>query len=78
MLMEKMVDTTVRGVVYETVGAVDPALLATGAERVRWWCERSLIPHVLLDADPAGHEVWTAAAADAVEAALLGRDQFTR
>ena len=32
--MEKMVDTTVRGVVYETVGAVDPALLATGAERL--------------------------------------------
>jgi uncharacterized protein YbjT (DUF2867 family) len=78
MLMEKMVDTTVRGVVYETVGAVDPTLLATGAERVRWWCERSLIPHVLLDADPAEHAVWTAAAADAVEAALLGRDQFTR
>src|SRR3954454_16318845 len=30
-LMEKVVDTPVRGVVYEAVGDVDPALLAAGA-----------------------------------------------
>ena len=34
-VMEKLVDTPVRGVVYEAVGSVDPALLATGAEIVR-------------------------------------------
>jgi nucleoside-diphosphate-sugar epimerase len=78
MMMEKMVDTTVRGVVYETTGAVDPELLAAGAERVRWWCRRSLIPHVLLDADPTRPAAWTAAAADAVETALLGGDRVRR
>lgn len=34
-LMEKLVDTPVRGVVYETVGSVDSALLEAGAEIVR-------------------------------------------
>jgi hypothetical protein len=72
MLMEKTVDTTVRGVVYETVGAVDSDLLVAGADRVRWWCRRSLIPFVALDADPAEHVTWPGAAADAVERALLG------
>jgi hypothetical protein len=72
MLMEKTLDTTVRGVMYETRGSVDPGLLAAGAERVRWWCERSLIPLVMLDADPSDHAGWPAAAADAVERALLG------
>ena len=76
MLLERMLDTTVRGVVYETVGTVSPAILSAGAERVRWACERSLIPHVLLDADPGEHASWTAAAADAVQRALLARDQF--
>jgi uncharacterized protein YbjT (DUF2867 family) len=34
-LMEKLVDTPVRGVVYEAAGSVDPQLLASGAEIVR-------------------------------------------
>jgi len=33
-LMEKLVDTPVRGVVYEAVGSVDPDLLAAGVEIV--------------------------------------------
>jgi hypothetical protein len=33
-LMEKLVDTPVRGVVYEAAGIVDPDLLAAGAEIV--------------------------------------------
>ncbi len=73
MLLERMLDTTVRGVVYESSGSVDPALLAAGAERVRYACQRSLIPHVLLEADPADHESWPAAAAVAVHDALLNR-----
>jgi putative NADH-flavin reductase len=72
MLMEKTVDTTVRGVVYETVGAVGSELLGAGAERVQWWCQRSLIPYVSLDADPAERTAWPTVAADAVERALLG------
>ncbi|MGO9956121.1 MAG: hypothetical protein ACLP50_09105 [Solirubrobacteraceae bacterium] len=73
MLLEKMLDTTVRGIVYEVAGTVDPALLAVGAERVRWACDRSLIPYQLLDAEPADHALWPAVAAQAVERILLAR-----
>lgn len=34
-LLEKLVDTPVRGVVYEATGSVDPGVLAAGAELVR-------------------------------------------
>ena len=71
MLLEKLIDTTARGVVYETVGTVDEELLRGGAERVRWWCERSLIPYALLDASPADPDTWTRAAADTVDGVLL-------
>jgi uncharacterized protein YbjT (DUF2867 family) len=70
MLLEKMIDTTVRAVIYEAVGTVGPAVLAVGAGRVKHWCDRSLIPFVLLEADPADHEAWTPAAAGAVRRAL--------
>jgi uncharacterized protein YbjT (DUF2867 family) len=71
MLLEKMLDTTVRAVVYEAVGTVDPAVLEVGAERVRYWCERSLIPYVLLRADSNDHPAWTQAARTAVQHALM-------
>jgi hypothetical protein len=41
-------------------------------------CERSLIPYVLLTADPADPAGWVPAAAGAVERALLQRDQYAR
>lgn len=78
MLLERMLDTTVRGIVYEAAGTVEPALRAAGAERVRHACERSLIPYALLTADPADHPGWLEAAGAAVERALLSRDQFAR
>ena len=71
MLLEKTLDTTVHGVVYEAVGTVDPAVLSAGAGVVAAACDRSLIPYVLLSADPREHEAWTAAAAGAVRRALL-------
>ena len=71
MLLERMLDTTVRSVVYEAAGTVQPPLLAAGAERVRHACERSLIPYVLLTADPSDHEHWLSAADAAVSQALL-------
>ena len=73
MLLEKTVDTTVRGVVYETVGSVEPAVLSAGAGVVASACERSLIPHVFLTADPDAHRAWVIDAADAVRRALLAR-----
>lgn len=62
MLLERTIDTTVRGVLYEAAGSVDPALLDGGAETVQRACAYSEIPHAVLRADPAGHEAWLAAA----------------
>lgn len=78
MLLERMLDTTVRGIVYEAAGAVPAALRAAGADRVRHACERSLIPYALLTADPADRTGWLAAAGEAVERVLLSREQFAR
>jgi saccharopine dehydrogenase-like NADP-dependent oxidoreductase len=72
MLLTRMVDTTVRGVVYEAAGSVAPAVLETGAALVRERCEDSRIPYALLRADPADRRDWTAAAVDAVGRTLDG------
>jgi uncharacterized protein YbjT (DUF2867 family) len=77
MLLTRMVDTTVRGIVYEAAGSVDRDVLAAGAALVRERCEDARIPFVLLRADPADHRAWTAAAAAAVDSALDG-DQVGR
>ena len=72
MLLTRMVDTTVRAVVYEAAGSVEPRLLERGAALVRERCEDSRIPYALLRVDPADHHGWTAAAAAAVHRALDG------
>jgi uncharacterized protein YbjT (DUF2867 family) len=71
MLLDRSLDTTVRAIVYEASGTVDPAVLHAGAERVRTACVGSSIPHLVLDADPSEHDLWLSAACGAVEA-LLG------
>jgi uncharacterized protein YbjT (DUF2867 family) len=76
MLLERMLDTTVRGIVYEAAGSVAPELLREGAQRVARACERSLIPYVVLSADPSDHQTWLDAALAGVQHALLVRDQF--
>lgn len=72
MLLERSIDTTVRGMVYESAGSVDSALLAEGRATVERACARSEIPHAFVDADPGDHERWLGAA-EARIAALLGR-----
>ena len=72
MLLTKLVDTTVRAVVYESTGTVDPAVLAAGAELVRGRCADNRIPYGLLEADPGDHRAWTLAALAAVDSALAG------
>jgi nucleoside-diphosphate-sugar epimerase len=72
MLLEKMVDTTLRGLVYECAGSVDGDVLAEGAARVERSCAKWGLPYVLLAVDPADRPAWTAAAADAVDQVLLG------
>jgi uncharacterized protein YbjT (DUF2867 family) len=58
MLLLRMLDTTIHGIVYEAAGSVDPDLLSAGARIVRATCEDSLIPYVLLAADPSRHAEW--------------------
>lgn len=72
MLLEKMVDTTLRGVVYESTGEVDPGILTAGAALVERSCARWGLPYALLDAGPGDWSAWTVAAADAVDQVLLG------
>lgn len=70
MLLERTIDTTVRGLLYEAAGSVEAALLAAGAETVRAACGKSEIPHALLGANPADHEAWLAAALAAIDGLL--------
>lgn len=70
MLLERTIDTTVRGLLYEAAGSVDGELLARGAETVHASCTYSEIPHALLEADPADRDVWLAAALERVDELL--------
>lgn len=67
MLLSRLIDTTVRGVVYETRGSVPADVLAAGAERLGSVCRRSRLPYALLEAPPELHGEWLAAALDAGE-----------
>lgn len=74
MLLERTIDTTVRGVVYEAAGSVPDDVLAGGAAIVSSRCAYSEIPHALLEADPAaGHEAWLEAALAAIDELLAFR-----
>ena len=64
-LMEKLVDTPVRGVVYEAAGSVDPALLDAGAEIVRTAGVTWRIPCEIVRSDPEDPVRWVAEMADA-------------
>ena len=59
---ERVVDTTVRGLMYEAAGGLPAGLLAGGAaiacEAARTWA----IPLRILDADPADRGEWLGAA----------------
>ncbi len=70
MLLTRMIDSTVRGIVYEARGTVGPAVLEQGTARVRAVCEDAQIPYSLLDSDPADHAAWVAAARAAVAGLL--------
>ena len=65
-LLERLVDTPVRGVVYEAAGSVAPELLAGGAAAVRQASLRWSIPAEVVEADPRDPEAWLAAMTAAV------------
>jgi nucleoside-diphosphate-sugar epimerase len=67
MLLEKMIDTTVRGVVYESAGNVAAEVLERGRELVSVACQRSRIPCGMIDADPSDHPGWLRGAQAAID-----------
>ena len=66
-LMEKLVDTPVRGFVYESGGRVQRHHLERGAEIVREAAKRWRIPVEVVGEDPADWEAWTEAMLSAAE-----------
>ena len=71
-LLEHLVDTPVRGFVYEATGSVAPDVLAGGAKAVREASERWRIPARILEADPGDHDEWTREAAALTTEVLRG------
>ena len=65
-LVEHLVDTPVRGLVYEAAGSVDPSLLEQGAQIVRVASETWHIRGEVVSADPAVFEEWLGAMKEAV------------
>jgi len=59
-VLEEIVDTPVRGFVYEAGGTVDGGLLAKGASIVAAAGERWRIPYGLVEADPGDPALWRA------------------
>ena len=66
-LMEELVDTPVRGFVYEADGRVDGSHLKRGTEIVRNAAERWRIPVEVVAEGPADWEAWTEAMLAAAE-----------
>jgi hypothetical protein len=69
-LLETVVDTPVRGVVYEAAGTLPAAHLEEGAAAVRRASETFQIPVGLLETDPGDRHAWLSEARSAVAAVL--------
>jgi uncharacterized protein YbjT (DUF2867 family) len=66
----KLVDSHVRGLVYEAGGSVPASVLAEGAATVRRLGAANRVPVEVVDADPDDPGAWTAAMRAAVERVL--------
>jgi uncharacterized protein YbjT (DUF2867 family) len=66
----ELVDTGVRGFVYEAGGSVDVGALARGVEAVRHAEAEFRLPVVVVDGDPTDSERWTQSMKTAVAALL--------
>jgi len=60
-MLERLVDTPVRGIVYEAAGCVPPQNLERGAAAVRAASERWRIPAEVVAADPSEPDAWAQA-----------------
>ncbi len=71
-LLEKLVDTPVRGFVFEGAGTADPAVLEAGAELVERAARTWMIPVRIVTAERDAAGAWTAVMAAAIAATLSG------
>jgi uncharacterized protein YbjT (DUF2867 family) len=71
-LLETLVDTPVRGLVYEGAGTVPDELLAEGARMARAAGETYRMPIEVVTADPSHHDAWLEATRAAVGRVLAG------
>jgi nucleoside-diphosphate-sugar epimerase len=71
-LMEHLVDTPVRGLVYEAAGSLDPDFLERGADVVRSASRTWHMPVEVVMVDPGSREEWVGAMKAAVERVLSG------
>ena len=73
--LTQMIDTTVRGFVYEGSGSTPAAAaLAEGEQIARRMCERNVIPLAVLEGDGRrGDPAWQRQARAAIEDLLIGR-----
>jgi hypothetical protein len=73
-LLGQVIDTTVRGFIYEAAGSVPGEALAEGVGIVQMAAERNAIPVAFLRADPRRDpEVWLKEAHAAIDGLLGGR-----
>jgi hypothetical protein len=69
-VLERLVDSPARGLVYEAAGTVDPELLREGTASVREAHFRWHMPVEIVEHDPADTAGWATAMAQAVERLL--------
>lgn len=74
MMLERTIDSPVRGVLYEAVGALPDEALARGRAEVERACTKNEIPWAVLEADPSDKASWAAAAKIQIDD-LLSRDR---
>jgi hypothetical protein len=75
MMLEKVTDTTVRGVLYEAAGTVHAAVLRTGAAELERARELNEIPGALLEVDPRDEGAWVEAARAGIARLLAAERQ---
>lgn len=78
MMLERTVDTMVRGVIYEAAGSVSGEVLRGGAGHVRRTCELNEVPFGILRADPGDRAGWVVAARECVDRLLAVRRVVVR
>jgi hypothetical protein len=69
----QVIDTTVRGFVYEAAGSVPGEELAEGERIVRRIAQRNEIPVAFVTTDPGELELWLGDARAAIDGLLAGR-----